>query len=90
MIPRIFVHTEFSRLPGDLGHSADSKSIPKDQTTTYHQIRIAIIQLMFPLLLVVQLVLQFRLFLSDKAWTFDDSMIVLHRICKFLMNCPYT
>ena len=31
-----------------------------------------------PSFLVVQLVLQFRLFLSDEVWKSDDSMIILH------------
>ena len=53
MILQIFVHTEFSRLPGDLGRFADSNSIPQNPTTTPHPIQIAIILLMFPLLLVV-------------------------------------
>ena len=39
---------------------------------------------LFPLLLVILLVLQFRLFLIDKEWMFDDSMIILHKICQFL------
>ena len=42
------VHMEFSRLPGDLGHVADSNNIPQNLTTTYHPVQIAIIQLMFP------------------------------------------
>ena len=84
---RCFVHAEFSRLPADLAHFEDSSGIPQNLTTTFHPIQIAIIRLMFPLLLVVKLVLQFRLFLSDKVWTFDDSVTILHNICQIPMNC---
>ena len=84
-----FVHTKFSRLPGGLGHFADSNSIPQNLTITFHPIQIAIKLLMFLLLLVVHLVLQFRLFLNDAVWLFDDSMVILHKICQILMNCSY-
>ena len=33
--------------------------------------------------------LQFRLFLSDKAWTFDESMIILHKTCQIPKYCPF-
>ena len=62
-IPRIFIHFEISRLPGGLAHLADTNSISWNPATTCHPIQIAIIRLM----LDVQLILQFRLFLSDKA-----------------------
>ena len=39
-IPQIFVHFEISRLPGDLGHLADSNSIPWNPTTSCHPIQI--------------------------------------------------
>ena len=41
MILQIFVHTEFSLLPRDTGHFADSNSIPWDLTTTFHPIQTA-------------------------------------------------
>ena len=41
------------------------------------------------LVLDVQLVLQFCLFLSDKVWLFDDFMIILHNICQILINRSY-
>ena len=44
---------------------------------------------MFLFLLVVQLVLQSRLFPIDEVLMFDDSMIILHKICQLLMSCPY-
>ena len=65
MILQVFVHTEFSRLPGGLRHFADSNSIPWNLTTIFQPIQIAIIRLMFLLLLVVQLVLQFRVLSSS-------------------------
>ena len=46
MIHQIFVHFEISRLPGSLGHSADSNTISWNLTTTFHSIQIALIRLM--------------------------------------------
>ena len=53
MILQVVFHMAFSRLPTGLGHFTDSKSIPYNPPNIYHPVRIAIIQLMFPLLLVV-------------------------------------
>ena len=64
---QIFVHIKISRLSGGFGHSADSNSIAWNLTTTFHSIQIAIIRLMSLLLLDIQLVLQFRLFLHDEV-----------------------
>ena len=66
-IHRIFIHFEISRLPGGLAHLADTNSISWNPATNCHPIQIALIRLMSLLLLDVQLILQFRLFLSDKA-----------------------
>ena len=52
--------------------------------------RIAIIQLMFPLLLVVPLSRQHHPSRIDEVLRFDDSMIDLHKISPILMNCLYT
>ena len=89
MIPKIFVHTGFSRLPGGHGHFADSTSIPQNLTTTTHRMQNAIIRLTSLLLLVVQLVLQFRLFLCEEVWTFEYSMVLLHESCQIPTNCLY-
>ena len=78
MIHHIFIHTEFSRLPRNLGHFADSNSIPWNLTTIFRPIQTTVIQLTFLLLLSVQLVLQFRLFLIYEVWKSDDSLIILH------------
>ena len=40
-IHQIFVHFDISRLPGGLGHLADSNSITQNPTTAYHPIQIA-------------------------------------------------
>ena len=88
-IPQIFVHFEISRLPGGLDHFVDSNSISKNLTTIYHPVGIALIQLMFLLLLVVKLVLQFRLSLIDEVYLFDDSLIILHNTCQIQINCTY-
>ena len=82
-IPQIIVHFEISRLPGGLGHFADSNSISKNPTTTYHPIQIAMIRLMSLLFFDVQLVLHFRLSLIDKC---SCSMI---STCQNLINRPY-
>ena len=84
MIPQIIVHTEFPRLPGDLGHFANSNRIPLDQPTIFHPIQTAIIRLTCLLSLFVLLFRQFCWFLIYEVWTSDDSMIMLHWIVKFL------
>ena len=88
-IHHIFVHFDISRLPGGLGHLADSNSITQNPTTAYHPIQIAKKRLMSLLWFDVQLVLQFRLSLIDEVWLLDDSMMMLHNICQILMNCTY-
>ena len=87
MILQIFFHKEFSRLPTGLGHSADSNGVPQNLTTTSHPVQIATVLLMFLLLQVVQLLLQFYLFLIDEVLTCYDSTIILHRICHIPVNC---
>ena len=49
-IHQIFVHFEISHLPGGLGHLADSNSISKNPTATYHPIQVATVRLMSLLL----------------------------------------
>ena len=57
----------FSRLPGGLGHLAESGRRPKNATTTFHPIQIAKIRLISLLFLALVLVLQFRLSLIDEV-----------------------
>ena len=47
MVLQIVFHTEFSHLPGSLGHFADSNSIPWNQTTIFHPILIEAILLTY-------------------------------------------
>ena len=87
-ILQILVRFQFSRLTRSLGHLANSKSISKNPTTTYHPNQIEIIWLMYLLSFDVQL-LQFRLSLIDEEWVFDDSMIILHNAFQILIDCTY-
>ena len=58
------------------------------QPTISRPSRIATTQLMFLILLVVQLVPQFRSSQIDEVLNFGDSTIILHKIGKIQMNCP--
>ena len=47
MILQVVFHTEFSLLPGGLGHFADSDGIPQHQTTIFHPILLMAILLKY-------------------------------------------
>ena len=81
MVPRVALHKEFVHLPRNLGHFADSNSIPQNQTTTSHPSLIVITQQMFLLLLFLLLFPQCRLSRIDEVSKYDGSMVNLHRIC---------
>ena len=81
MVLRIFFHVEFCRLPGGLGHFADSNSIPQNQPTIFH--RILIVQYCWGSFLILRTALSAVPFVSDRwVWEFDDSMIDIHKICQ--------
>ena len=83
MVLQIVFLTEFSHLPGGLGHFADSSSTPQNQTTIFHPILIVAILLMYLLLLFERLSLRYHLSRIDEVLKFDDSMIDLHNFSKF-------
>ena len=79
--------TEFSRLPGGLGHFADSNSIPQNQPTIFHSILIVTVLLKLLLLLFVPRFQQYHLSRIDEVSRFDVSTIFLHRIFQIPFNC---
>ena len=65
VVLQIVFHTAYSRLPGSLGHFADSNSIPKSLTITFHPVLTVAILLTYLPLLVGRL-LQRCQFVSDR------------------------
>ena len=82
MALQIVFHTEFSNLPGGLGHFEDSNSILWNLPTTFHPILVVAILLNYLLSLVERLFQRCHLSRIDEVLKCGDSMLDLHMLSQ--------
>ena len=89
MVHRIASHKVSSHQTRDLVCFADSSNIPWNPPTIFHPDQIATVPQMSLLSLYALLSQQSHLFPICVALTYNDSRIVLHRMCQILRICHY-
>ena len=85
---QIVFRTVFSRLPRNLGHLADSNSIPKDLTSTFRPVLTVAMLLTYLPSLVGRLFQRCHLSRIDEVLKCCDSMIESHILSQIRSNCP--
>ena len=90
MVIQIDVREVFSHLTGGLGHFTDSSNFPSNQSTTFSSTPGCNNTAEVPSL-IVRTRSRSNTILSriDGVWMYNDSMIILHRLCQIPRNCLF-
>ena len=89
MVLPVAFHRELSRLPGGVERFADKCNNPKNLPTNFHLDPIATIQQRCLPLLFALLFQQYHSSQIDKVSKFDDSTIIIHKLCQIPPKCQY-